>query len=125
MNEPSPNGDNGRDAAGRFQPGNPGGPGNPFAKRVAELRSALLEAVGAEDVKHVVKALADKAKGGDVAAAKVLLDRLFGQPKQEIQADVSHDAPKVSVGERIDAIAKGLYERYGIMPVADGDGEGQ
>ena len=35
----APAGDNGRDARGRFAPGNAGGPGNPFARRVAELRT--------------------------------------------------------------------------------------
>ncbi len=41
MNDPSTNGANGRDAAtGRFLAGNSGGPGNPYAERVAALRSA-------------------------------------------------------------------------------------
>jgi hypothetical protein len=31
---------NGRDERGRFAVGNPGGPGNPFAKRAAALRKA-------------------------------------------------------------------------------------
>ena len=34
-----------RDARGRFAPGNQGGPGNPFARRVAALRQSLLDAV--------------------------------------------------------------------------------
>src|SRR5438067_2077329 len=38
-----------RDADGRFVKGNRGGPGNPFARRVAELRRELLEAVSADD----------------------------------------------------------------------------
>ena len=32
---------NGHDADGRFAPGNAGGPGNPFARRVAELRPGV------------------------------------------------------------------------------------
>src|SRR5207248_10793741 len=42
---PAAGGHEGRDARGRFAPGNPGGPGNPFARRVAELRTALLDMV--------------------------------------------------------------------------------
>ncbi len=33
----------GRDARGGFTPGNPGGRGNPFARQVAQLRSAFLQ----------------------------------------------------------------------------------
>jgi len=33
----------GRDTMGRFAPGNSGGPGNPFARKVASLRQALLD----------------------------------------------------------------------------------
>ncbi len=37
--------DSGRDPNGRFAPGNVGGPGNPFARRVAELRQIMLDCV--------------------------------------------------------------------------------
>ena len=33
----------GRDASGRFTRGNKGGPGNPFARQVGQLRKALLQ----------------------------------------------------------------------------------
>ena len=45
MDAPSPNGHDGRDARGRFIPGHKGGPGNPFAKRSAAIRTAFLEAI--------------------------------------------------------------------------------
>ena len=35
---PSPNRPNGRDEKGRFAAGNPGGPGNPNARKVAAIR---------------------------------------------------------------------------------------
>ena len=57
MSTPSPNGSNGRDASGRFAPGNPGGPGAPNARRVAELRRAVLDAVSEEDVRSLAGAL--------------------------------------------------------------------
>jgi len=75
-----PNGANGRDANGRFAKGNPGGPGPAFPRRVAELRAAILDAVTPADVVDVIRALVKAAKGGDVAAAKVFLDRLLGTP---------------------------------------------
>ena len=78
---PSTNGDNGRQAGGRFAQGNAGGPGNPHAKRVAKLRTALFKAVSPDDLKAVVAALLASAKGGDVAAARELLQRLLGPPE--------------------------------------------
>jgi len=80
VKHPSPNGPDGRDARGRFARGNPGGPGNPHARRVAQLRAALLKAVKPADVQEVARRLVSAAKAGDVPAAKLLLDRLFGPP---------------------------------------------
>ena len=74
-----------RDERGRFLPGNKGGPGNPYAKRVAALRRALLGAVSEQDLTDIISALVTKARSGDVAAAKILLDRVFGPP---IAADI-------------------------------------
>jgi len=74
-----------RDERGRFLPGNKAATGNPHAKRVAELRSALLEAVTAEDLTAVVRALVTAAKQGDVAAARVLFERVLGRP---LEADI-------------------------------------
>jgi hypothetical protein len=49
--------DGGRDAKGRFAPGNAGGPGNPFARRTAELRREFLcaerfDGAGGRDVRQ-------------------------------------------------------------------------
>ena len=79
--KPSANGDNGRDAQGRFSEGNPGGPGNPHAGQVAKLRSALLDAVSAEDVEAIIQAVLKRAKEGDLRAAKMLLDYSIGRPR--------------------------------------------
>lgn len=81
MNEPSPNGDNGgRDASGRFAPGNPGGSGNPYAKQVAAWRSAVMEAVTTEDMRAVVVGLVKQAKAGEAWAVKELMYRTLGRP---------------------------------------------
>ena len=75
-----PNGDTGRDpGSGRFLPGNPGGPGNPNARKVAALREALLSAVSAADVTAIVKRLVRDARRGDLAAAHEILDRTLGR----------------------------------------------
>ena len=77
---PSPNRPNGRDERGRFAPGNRGGPGNPNAKKVAAIRGALLRAVTVSDTRAIVKALIERAKQGDVPAAREVLNRTLGQP---------------------------------------------
>ena len=78
--EPTRNGDNGRDEHGRFTQGNPGGPGNPLAQRVGKLRTALLNAVTEDDMREIIEALVEKAKAGNIAAARVLFDRTLGKP---------------------------------------------
>jgi hypothetical protein len=78
---PSTTEPNGRGGNGRFTPGNKHARGNPHAKRVARLRSALLKAVSPADLREVVVALLSAAKAGDVAAARELLQRLLGPPE--------------------------------------------
>lgn len=97
MSEPSPNG---RLNNGRFGIGNGGGPGNPFASQVGKLRSVLLETVTPNDMKAVVVKLVERAKGGDLAAMKLLLDRTCGKsfvdrlpnPKPPTSGLPTHDA---------------------------------
>jgi hypothetical protein len=84
---PSANGATGRDAAGRFARGNAGGPGNPFARRVAALRRAVLDTVTAEDVQAVVRKLLQEALRGDVPACKVLLAYAIGRPAEAVDPD--------------------------------------
>ncbi|MBL8880211.1 MAG: hypothetical protein JNG88_13920 [Phycisphaerales bacterium] len=67
------------DGRGRFTAGNKAGKGNPHHRRVAELRAKMLERVTPDDVSAVVEALVNKAKAGDTAAIKLLLDRVFGR----------------------------------------------
>ena len=102
---PSPNGANGRANGhlpnGQFAPGNPGGRGNPHSAAVARLRSALLRAITEGDIEAIVKALIKKAKEGDVAAAKELLDRTLGKP---VEADLI---------ERLEAVEAATMARKG------------
>jgi len=81
--ENRPNG--ARDARGRFAPGNAGGPGNPHAKATARLRAALMRAITPSDVEAAISQLVAKAREGDLAAIKELLDRGVGraQPARE------------------------------------------
>jgi hypothetical protein len=85
--KPSTNGGNGRDARGRFSTGNAGGPGNPFARQVAVLRSELIMAVTPKDIRQIVQALLKKAKKGNLGAAKLLLAYSIGNPQVAVDPD--------------------------------------
>ncbi len=86
--QPSTNGDNGgRDTQGRFTKGNPGGPGNPYARRVAALRSALLETVTEAEIRELAGVLLQSAKGGDVSAARLLLGYVIGAAHAILPSD--------------------------------------
>lgn len=75
--------DGGRDpSTGRFVEGNRCGQGNRANRRIAQLR-AQLRAVADDRLPAVVAAMLDRAEQGDVAAARVVLDRMLGQARQE------------------------------------------
>jgi hypothetical protein len=77
----------GRDVQGRFRPGNAGGPGNPFARKVAALRKTLLDSVSEQDLKDMVEALKLKARQGDTSAIKLLLQYCVGKPESPKDPD--------------------------------------
>ena len=76
-----------RDAKGRFVKGNPGGPGNPFARQVARLRSALVNRVTEADMERIAEDLLVKARLGDLAAIKLLFLYVLGKPAQAVNPD--------------------------------------
>ncbi|HET6249488.1 MAG TPA: hypothetical protein VFE47_17495 [Tepidisphaeraceae bacterium] len=86
-NPPTSNGANGdgeRGANGRFLPGNKGGPGNPAARYAREVRErlndALFKTCSPDRLLALIDALLRKAEAGDVAAARLLLERIAGPP---------------------------------------------
>jgi hypothetical protein len=72
MSLPSPTEPNGaRDpGTGRFLAGNRLARGNPYAKRVGQLRSKLLRLIRPAELEAVVNALLEKTRKGDGAAAR-------------------------------------------------------
>jgi hypothetical protein len=87
MNPTQPKPTEGREANGRIAPGNPGGPGNPFARKVAALRNAIVEAITEEDIKEIVAVLKQKAKEGSTAAIKLIFQYAIGKPCAENDPD--------------------------------------
>lgn len=84
MHKPLPTAVNGRASGGRFGAGNHFGQGNPRNRKAQELRSALLEAVTADDVAkalETIREVMDSPRGNErLAAAEALLDRVLGKP---------------------------------------------
>jgi hypothetical protein len=84
---PSSIGENGRDASGRFAKGNAGGPGNPFGRLMAQLRSAFCRRISQEEIELVAETLLERAKAGDVAAARLVLSYSIGKPTEAVNPD--------------------------------------
>lgn len=101
--------ENGRDRRGRFAVGNSGGPGNPHARRVAALRSALLESVTEADLRAIVAKLVERAKQGDLVAARGLFDRIFGRPTSMV--DLAVEGVVLTEGESVAELRKELLDQ--------------
>ena len=76
-----------RHPKGTFRNGNRGGPGNPFARRVAKLRQAMLEECAEEDLRAITRAMIELAKKGDKAAAKLVFQYTLGKPDKQVNPD--------------------------------------
>jgi hypothetical protein len=77
----------GRDAKGRFAPGNPGGPGNPYTRQTALLRQVVLDELNEVEIRIIVQRLKARAVGGDVQAIKLVLAYAVGKPENVINPD--------------------------------------
>ena len=84
MESPSPNGQEGHDALGRFLKGNIFVKGNPFAKHAGALRKAFYDEATPEDLQRIARRLLNAAKDGDWVAAQVALRWLLGRPPEPI-----------------------------------------
>ena len=84
---PASTANSGRNAGGQFSKGNPGGPGNPFARKTAALRQALLDSVTAQDIKDIACILLLNAKAGDLKSVKVLFQYVIGKPQPAVSPD--------------------------------------
>ena len=84
---PEDNRDPERHPKGTFRHGNRGGPGNPFARRVAKLRQAMLEECAEEDLRGITRAMINLAKRGDKAAAKLVFQYTLGKPDKQVDPD--------------------------------------
>src|SRR4051812_48044978 len=69
----------GREKNGRFAKGNPGGPGNPYARKVAAIRKQMLEFMTPERTVQYMAILWDFTVKGHAWAAKLLGEYTAGK----------------------------------------------
>jgi hypothetical protein len=85
--DPSVKTDGERGPKGTFRNGNRGGPGNPYARRVAKLRQAVMEECSEQDLREVTREMINLAKRGDKAAAKLVYQYALGKPDKQVDPD--------------------------------------
>jgi hypothetical protein len=85
--DPNAKADSERGPKGTFRNGNRGGPGNPYARRVAKLRQAVMEECGEEDLREITREMINLAKRGDKVAAKLIYQYTLGKPDKQVDPD--------------------------------------
>ena len=105
---------NGRNGSGQFTTGNQHGKGNPLFGKVATLRAEALKSVTPATVKGLIKALIERAKAGDIAAAKLILPYLIGQPATAKELETEIESEPVTMDrmtdEELQAHIQGIYK---------------
>ena len=76
-----------RNEKGQFKFDNIGGPGNPFARKVAAIRKDFIEFSTTQRITALVSKLYDQAMEGCVASAKVFLSYAIGKPQPAVDPD--------------------------------------
>ena len=116
MVAPLANGSNGRDGSGRFAKGNPGGPGNPLARRTAAVRRLFNESVGEDDLRAVVAELVARAKAGEPWAVRELLDRMLGKAERIPEASgEDQSGPALARQNEVEAAMPFVRELIGFI----------
>ena len=101
-------GKSGRNSGGRFASGNAGKP-----KGARHRMTVMAEKLMTDDAESVVRAVIEAARGGDMTAAKIILDRIAPVPKgRRLEMDLpAIDTPadvSAALNATISAMAGGL-----------------
>lgn len=96
---PSENQNNGRLPNGKFAKGNKGGPGNPYANKLAQLRATFYSVTTPEAIRKITEKLIDTAMNGEgvaaIAASKLLFSYVLSTPDGQKIADAIADMSKL------------------------------
>ncbi|GAG08142.1 unnamed protein product, partial [marine sediment metagenome] len=69
----------------------------PHKKAIAKLRAAMYENLTPASIAKVIRMMIKKAEKGNLSAAKELLDRSIGRPRQDIDVNTAGATPLVLV----------------------------
>jgi hypothetical protein len=106
---------NGRDTGGRFGPGNPGRP-----KGSRNQVTRLAEKLMADDAEGVVSAVLTAAKSGDMAAARIVLDRLYPARRDN---SVTFPLPAIETAGDASRAMGAILQAVAAGDVTPGEGE--
>jgi len=106
----------GRGPDGRFTKGNPGGPGDPFARQRAARHQAFLDQVSVERIGLIANKLLAMAWAGNLAAAKLLFLYAIGKPQPAVEPD-SRDLEQYSHPRAAADLIRELPEAGVELPV--------
>lgn len=105
--------------AGRWQPGQSGNPaGKPKGAR--NKASLIAEKMMADDAGEVVSAVLTAAKGGDMAAARIVLDRLYPARRDN---PVSFELPAIETAEDASRAMGAILTAVAAGDVTPGEAE--
>ena len=106
-NQPITNGTNGacRDARGRFRRGNCGGPGNPFIRKVAQMRKIFNKCNSPERMREAFDKLFEQVRAGNLVALKIYFDRAMGSIASKYEIEVGGS----------EAVAGSVFEPCQVM----------
>jgi hypothetical protein len=114
---PSPPASNGaRLRDGRFGKGNQFGKGgNPYLRRIHQLRQKLLDCTTEQDIEQIIATLRKQSAEGDVASIKLWLEYALGRPSQSIELSGLDGEP---LGLTITQLKAVILEAVGDAPEA-------
>jgi hypothetical protein len=105
--------------AGRFKPGQSGNPrGKPPGTRNPAL--VALERIGQGNAEGILQAVIIAARGGDMQAARIILDRVWPARRG---APVSIDLPAIKTPDDVLAAMNGIAEAVGSGMLTPEEGE--
>jgi hypothetical protein len=109
-NTPSKNGEKKGSEATQFQPGHPGGPGRPAGSR--NKATLALDQIADDAGKAILEMMVEAAKGGDMRAAELVLQRIWPARKSRpialtLPAIRSASDVVAAVGAVADAVGAG------------------
>jgi len=97
------------------QSGNPAGKPRGARNRATLMVLALME----DNAKEITQAVVDAARGGDLSAARLVLERL-APPLRE--RPISIDLPDTSTAEGVDQAQQAIIEAVGMGELLPGEG---